>query len=81
MAFDEEDTDVGRVRKHLEALSVHFDNVQIFASRVDLTEEKTVGVALGAGNWYARHGQVLEWLTKCNESSRIEERDAEDQDD
>lgn len=39
----------------------HFDHVQVFANREDPGQE-TVGYSAGAGNWYARLGQVQVWL-------------------
>lgn len=47
-----------------------FDSVMVFANLFD-NEEKTSHWALGDGNWFARFGQVREWLVRTEgESAR-----------
>lgn len=68
---EEADRDMGLVRKHMEALSEHFETVQIFVTRHEpATENGTIGVNMGLGNWYARYGQVRESLVKEDEEFR-----------
>jgi hypothetical protein len=55
-------------------LSEHFDSVQVFATRHEPTDGGTINVNFGAGNWFARKGQVGEWLIKADERSREEAR-------
>jgi hypothetical protein len=50
----------------------HFDTVQIFATRHVDSETGTVGAQHGEGNWYARRGQVAEWLVKQDARSAEE---------
>jgi hypothetical protein len=61
------------VRKCLEALGKHFDNIQIFANKLIVSGEETdeegnkiseLSVAYndGKGNLYARYGQVKQWI-------------------
>jgi hypothetical protein len=51
------------IAHHLRALSEHFDSVQIFATRHESgAKDGTLHWQQGAGNWYARFGQVQEWL-------------------
>lgn len=72
--------DLAMVKQHCEQLIEHFDTVQIFATRCDGTEDGTVAVQLGLGNWYAREGQVREWIVKNDEVARIEARKDEEKD-
>jgi len=57
------------VTKHINALMEHFDTIQVFGTRE--TEEGTQTYTSGAGNWYARYGQVKEWMIKQDEFVRI----------
>lgn len=65
-----EQEDLTRCRKAVEDLSEFFDSVQIFATRHDGKDIGTVNVNFGCGNWFARKGQVSEWLLKEEESTR-----------
>jgi len=59
----------------LKVLGEHFDSVQIFCSRHESTlEDGTVLACKGIGNWYARYGQVQEWIVKQDEVTRVEIR-------
>jgi len=59
------------VKQHVAALSEHFDSVQIFVSRHDpAIQDGTVTVSWGAGNWYARAGQIREWILRQEEITR-----------
>lgn len=60
---DSRSRDVALLQKHVDALGEHFDTVQIFCTRHD-HHNLTVAVQLGAGNWYARYGHVMEWLER-----------------
>lgn len=68
---DEKDRDVELLKKAAESLGEHFDSVQIFASRHEPeTENGTVSCNEGTGNWFARIGQVREWLIRRDEESK-----------
>lgn len=54
--------DFKRLKKLCEALGEHFDTVQVFATRHDPEAGGTVHMNCGVGNWFARRGQVMEWL-------------------
>jgi len=57
-------------------LGEHFDSVQIFATRHEPTiEDGTITVSYGVGNWFARYGQIKEWLIKSDERTRQAVRD------
>lgn len=73
--MDEETNDVKLVRKHTEELGEYFDSVQIFCTRHESGEKHgTVRLSLGNGNWFARYGQVIEWVKREEEQSRITAR-------
>ena len=65
------DKDMEMLQKALDALGEHFDSVQIFATRHDSGGSGgTIGVKRGCGNWFARYGQVREWMIQEEQSSR-----------
>jgi hypothetical protein len=51
------------VERYARDLMSHFDAVQIFATVVDPDDGGTESVALGRGNWHARHGMIRDWVT------------------
>ena len=55
-----EQADRGHVEAAITQLTKHFDTVQVFVTRVE--GQQTLAFANGVGNWYARYGQVGEWL-------------------
>lgn len=72
---EQSEQDLSRVRTAVESLSEHFDTVQIMATRS--TGEKdgnTINVSIGRGNWFARYGQIRQWITKQDEGARWESR-------
>jgi hypothetical protein len=74
-----EPEDVAKLRKACESLIEHFDTVQIFATRAEQGElGGTVNVCWGAGNWFARYGQVKLWTIREDESARGEVRKRDD---
>jgi hypothetical protein len=77
----EKDPDLARVKAALETLSEHFESVHIFATRHDGGPDGgTISVQRGVGNWFARRGQITEWLVKRDEEACIEIRkDSEDE--
>ena len=63
------------VEQHMRQLGEHFDTVMIFCTRHESGERNgTTRVSMGCGNWYARFGQVSEWITQEREVARIEVR-------
>ncbi len=63
--------DAALIWKALHSLGEHFDSVHIFATRHEPAEAKgTITFNDGVGNWYARYGQIREWLLQADESSR-----------
>jgi hypothetical protein len=75
---ESEPEDMRIMRQHVEQLGEHFDSVQIFATRHEAgIEDGTVSCNLGSGNWFARYGQVKEWLVKRDEQMRQVAREEE----
>jgi hypothetical protein len=58
------------IRRSLDQLeAAGFDSVQIFATTYDKKSERSRGYKLGVGSWFARWGQVIEYVeqtTGCN---------------
>lgn len=50
------------VERAVSMLMEHADTVQVFASRYDHETGETHTFDAGAGHWFARLGQVSEWL-------------------
>lgn len=84
-----EETSVDLLARTVAQLAQRFETVQIFVSRYNAkaTDGKAAGVTEhlvgGAGNWYARYGQVKEW-SKVHEKVALEKAIAslgEDEDD
>lgn len=59
---EKKDRDLAIVNQHLNQLMEHFDCVQIFCSRYNPGEEGTTWVNRGQGNYFARLGQVRDFL-------------------
>jgi hypothetical protein len=73
--MSERDEDLRRVQEAVNVLVEHFDAVHVFATRHEPEEEGgTASVQIGAGNWFARYGQIKEWTIKQDEFSRINAR-------
>lgn len=58
--------------KHLAQISEHFDTVQIFVTKHTPATERTGGRVLGSGNWFARYGQIMEWVAGVEEGMHLE---------
>jgi len=48
---------------HVAQLMEHFDTVQIFVTKYK-PDRTTDYVSRGSGNWFARKGQIGEWITR-----------------
>jgi len=68
------DDDLMKLRAAVETLIEHFDTVQIFASRHEPAEaDGTIHCSWGAGNFYARYGQVQAFCIAQDAVFRAEE--------
>jgi hypothetical protein len=56
---------IDRVEVALDILYEHCDSVQIFVTKL-FDDGNTGSYTSGKGNWYARKGQVREWVEKEN---------------
>lgn len=65
---EERDRDLQRLKNAVTLLMEHFDTVHIFATRFISNEGGTVAVQDGGGNWYARRGQIGDWVLKQDAS-------------
>lgn len=55
--------DAKRVEEHLAQLGEHFDTVTILVTKHDgSSEDGTLKIVRGQGNWFARYGQMIEWI-------------------
>ena len=64
--------DLEMVKKATQSLGEHFDSVLILTTRHDpTTEGGTTNINYGCGNWFARYGQVREYLIKCDERTKV----------
>jgi hypothetical protein len=74
----QKEDDMQRVNTALETLSEHFETVQIFVTRHEGMLDGSVGANVSSGNWFARYGQVREWIIqqeeRMKESIRMENR-------
>lgn len=70
------DPDIERLTKAATVLMEHFDSVQIFCTRHE--GDGTVRISEGAGNYYARFGQVEEWMIREKEVCRKPQRTSEE---
>lgn len=71
-----DDHDMELISSALERLGEHFDSVQIFANRqeVDGGDQSIVNIYSGCGNWFARYGQVKNWLITEDERTKTRVR-------
>jgi hypothetical protein len=74
----EEDADLRLLKDHTSKLMEKFDTVMIFTTRHEPGTGGTVHAQWGSGNWYARYGQVREWLLR--EEKISEDRDSKNTD-
>jgi hypothetical protein len=73
------------LKSHVQRLSEHFENVQIFVARMH--EGRTQAFEEGSGNYWARKGQVADWVDNIESyephptiEEQIEEVDGDDGD-
>ena len=69
------DADIATIDRFLAQLSEHFDAIEIFATRHNPHNNESIAVNHGIGNWYARHGQVRDYVAREAERARIAMRD------
>jgi hypothetical protein len=60
----DDDDEMKLLTMHVARLMEHFENVQIMVSRYEPSTKKTVQYCTGDGNYSARFGLALEWVTQ-----------------
>jgi len=81
-------TELENLDKHIVEIQKTWPNIQIFVNRETGAEEMSIGmdmgntvwISRGVGNWFARKGQVRDWLVGENESERMAQRNHEPED-
>ncbi len=64
-----------------DTLDERFDSVVVLVTRRDITTKcRTIHFSVARGNYYAKMGQIREYLAKEDEASRMEVRDEDDED-
>lgn len=58
-------------RAHCGQLLEQFDTVQIICTRHEGRKDGTAIASIGAGNYFARRGSVIEWLDSTKEQRFI----------
>lgn len=66
----ENDADLERIKQAARTLFEFVDSVQIFCTKSD-GENGTINWNYGLGNWFARRGQIGEWLIKEDQATRL----------
>lgn len=64
------DSDMEILGEFKAKLLEHFDTVQIFVTREKGEDSSTVNAHCGGGNWFARYGQVRNWMVQADEETR-----------
>ena len=63
------------LKKAIHDLGEHFESVHIFVSTHQPAEVGgTVHACVGVGNWYARYGQICEWVIRTEEETKCSVR-------
>lgn len=67
----QQEEDLKLLRQHVDQLAEQFDSVQIFVTRHEQGQlDGTISSTVGSGNWYARFGNVREWLIQEDQRAR-----------
>lgn len=62
------------VARALDNLGEHFDTVQIFCTRNGIEDQSLVNVTAGIGSWYARYGQIKDFIIRSEERLKCDIR-------
>lgn len=69
----DQDADLSKLKNATARLMEHFDTVHIFVTRHVSDDEGTTAASWGGGNWYARRGQIGDWILKQEASAQSDE--------
>jgi hypothetical protein len=63
--------DLERVQIAVNGLAEHFDTIEVFCTRHEGgMVDGTVNIHWGAGNYFARYGQIKQWMVSEDEDTR-----------
>lgn len=75
----QEQLDMEALDKAADALAERFPSVQIFVHRERKASVKSHNlqtcISVGRGDWYARYGQIREWMIEIEESIKAKHYD------
>lgn len=74
MDDNQRDKKLELLKNQAKVLRQSFDTVQIFVGKND-EETGVTTMYWGDGNYYARYGQIRQWLLQEDEQARMEVRD------
>lgn len=69
------DGDMEMVRRKAQDLMEHFDTVHIFCTRHNPGDDNTSTISHGRGNYFARRGQIQDWVIVQEEGTRMSARE------
>lgn len=69
-----QENDMNILQSVVARLSEHFDTVQVFTTKRSNSSDGTENCQWGSGNWFARYGQVKQWVIKQDEDFREDVR-------
>lgn len=58
------------LEKHINQLGEHFDTIQIFVTKY-VENKETFNIFSGTGNYFARYGQIEQWVNRQKTGSLI----------
>lgn len=70
----QEQDDRKRIDDALKTLSEHFDSVHIFVTRHEGSLDGSIAANVSSGNYYARYGQIREWVLMNEETMKDSRR-------
>lgn len=77
--MESNDLEMAVIDDALQKIGEHFDSVHIFCTRYENPNGETTCVNKGTGNWFARYGQVADWMVKQDENTREETRNKDNE--
>lgn len=81
MNDDETNRRLEIIKKHVAQLAGHFDSVEIFVTEYISPEKGTFARSFGTGNWFARYGQIKDWLNQQDIDTEIDLRNQRNEED
>lgn len=73
--MDADEKDMELIQSHVDQLREHFDSVTIGVTRYE-SGGLTTNIVRGSGNFYARVGQMKDWIIVQDEGTKVDTRKA-----